>query len=354
MALNITSGKLAELVSGKLEGDASLRLTGAATLADAEAGDVAFLGNPKYAAQAASTKAGCVLLPSAGKPAPCSAAVKIFVEDPQFAFSRVLVMIAESKPKKAPSIDPRAAVDASAKLGKGVSVGAFAVIGAGAEIGDGTTISPQVFIGDRAKVGRDCLLHPQTVVREECVLGDRVILQPGCMIGGDGFGFSTDRKTGKHRKIPQVGNVVVEDDVEIGANVTIDRGAVGATRIGAGTKIDNLVQLAHGVKVGRDCLIVSQVGVSGSTTLGDRVILAGQAGLIGHLNIGDGAIVMAQSGVMNDLEKGQIVFGSPCRPNREAMKLQALTGKLPEIHETIKEIKKKLGLGAKAGEGQGA
>lgn len=344
MALAITVGELVKLVEGALEGDGSWRIEGVAGLNEAGPRDVSFLGNLKYSAAAAATKAGLVFLP-AGRRIECSAPNRIYVEDPQFAFSQVLGLIADARAKSAPTRDEKAAIDPSALLSPDVSVGAFSVIGKNVRIGEGSVISPQVFIGENVRIGKNCLIHPQVVVREDCVLGDRVILQPGCIIGGDGFGFSTDRKTGKHRKIPQIGHVVIGDDVEIGANVTIDRGTVGPTAIGAGTKIDNLVQLGHNVKVGKDCLIVSQVGVSGSTTLGDRVILAGQAGLIGHLHIGDGAIVMAQAGIMNDLEKGQVVWGTPSRPSREAMKLQALYGKLPEIYETIKEIKKKLGLG---------
>lgn len=348
MNIGKTAAELASLVQGELSGDGATMIAGAAGLNEAGPSDVSFLGNPKYAAAAAASKAGCLLLPQSNRSAACPAKAKIFVEDPQFAFSQILILIARQRPKPAPAVDSRSAVDPSARLGRDVTVGAFSVIGPGAQIGDGAVIGPLCFVGEDVRVGKDSLLHPRVVVREGCVLGERVILQPGVVIGGDGFGFSTDRKTGKHRKIPQIGNVVVEDDVEVGANVTVDRATIGSTVIGAGTKIDNLVQLAHNVKTGKDCLIVSQVGVSGSTTLGDRVILAGQAGLIGHLKIGDGAIITAQTGVMNDVEKGAILFGSPARPSREAMKLQALYGKLPEIYEAIKEIKKKLGLGGRA------
>lgn len=343
MPIRTTVAQLAQLSGGDFSGNGEHVLTGVANLSEAGPCDVSFLGNPKYAALAAKTKAGCVFLPSSNRDIACGASNRVFVEDPQHAFSLVQGMIAALRPKPPSGVDARAAVHPEARLEAGVSVGVFSVIEKGARIGAGTVISPHCFVGEGVVIGQDCFLHPRVVVREDCVLGDRVILQPGVVLGGDGFGFTTDKKTGKHRKIPQVGNVVIHNDVEIGANTAIDRAAVGSTVVGAGTKIDNLVQLAHGVKTGKDCLIVSQVGVSGSTVLGDRVILAGQAGLVGHLHIGDGAVVMAQAGIMSDLEKGQLVWGTPSRPHRETLKLLALYGKLPEIYETIKEIKKKFG-----------
>lgn len=344
MGLGKTLAEISHLVGGSLQGDGAFVVDAAAGLKEAGERDISFLGNPKYAAAAAATRAGCLLLPPSNKDLACAAKNRIYVEDPQYAFSQILILIAQQKPPRPPVIDERAAVHAAAKLGARVSVGAFSVVDSGAVVGDDTVIAPQCFIGENVRIGKNCVLHPQSVVRENCVLGDRVILQPGAVIGGDGYGFSTDRKTGKHRKIPQLGNVVLSDDVEIGANTTIDRATTGSTFVAAGTKIDNLVQLGHNVQVGKDCLIVSQVGVSGSTILGDRVILAGQAGLIGHLNIGDGAIVMAQAGVMGNVEKGAMLFGTPCRPHRETLKLQALFGRLPELFDSVKEIKKKLGL----------
>jgi UDP-3-O-[3-hydroxymyristoyl] glucosamine N-acyltransferase len=224
-----------------------------------------------------------------------------------------------------------------------VSVGDFAVIEKGAVVGDRATVSALCFVGADARIGEDCLLHPRSVVMHECVLGKGVILHPGAVIGGDGFGFLTDKKTGRHTKIPQIGNVVLGDRVEVGSNSTIDRGAVGSTVIAEGVQIDNLVQIAHNVRVGQDSVLVSQVGVAGSTTVGRNVILAGQAGVVGHVNIGDGAIVTAQSGVMSDVPPKTTLFGSPGRPHREAFKLQALYGRLPELYEKVKDIEKRLG-----------
>ncbi len=341
LSLQKTASEISQLVGGTLEGDGSIIIDGPAELREAGPAHISFLGNPKYARAAQSSRAGCLLLPTKGKkPSSCAAKARIIVDDPQFAFSKILEMIASLRKKPLPVVSPKADVHHEARMGPDVAVGPFAVLARGALVGEGTIIGAQSFIGENVRIGRHCLIHPRVVIREDCVIGDDVILQPGVVIGGDGYGFSTDKKTGRHRKIPQIGNVVIEDDVEIGANATIDRATIGSTVIGAGTKIDDLVMLAHNVKTGKDCLIVSQAGVSGSTTLGDRVVLAGQTGLIGHLNIGDGAIVMAQSGVMNDIPPGEIVWSTPSRPRVEALKIQALLGRLPEIYETIKKIRK--------------
>ncbi|MBI5625278.1 MAG: UDP-3-O-(3-hydroxymyristoyl)glucosamine N-acyltransferase [Elusimicrobia bacterium] len=338
-----TLAEIAALTGGTLEGDADAVVTGAAGLQEAGPEDVSFLGNPKYASQAQASNAGCLFLPPVTKGSPGKAKSRIYVEDPQYAFSQILWILHDERLKPPPLIDTKSCVHYQAKLGPGVSVGPFAVVERGVLVAEGTSIGAGCCIGENVRIGRYCLIHPRVVIREDCVIGERVVIQPGAVIGGDGYGFSTDKKTGRHRKIPQIGNVVVGDDVEIGANTTIDRATVGSTVIGAGTRIDNLVQLGHNVKTGRDCLIVAQTGVSGSTTLGDRVILAGQAGLVGHIKVGDGAVVTAKTGVMHDIPKGEMHFGIPSRPHREAMKLQVLYGKLPEIYETVKAVKKKFG-----------
>ena len=340
--MKITLRELAKATEGELEGDGDYVVDSGAGLAEAGPRDVAFLENPKYASQVTASKAGCVFLPKDAKGKfRGGPANRIWTAEPKWAFAYILRDIEERQnPKPAPGVSPKADVHPEAKLGPNVSIGAFTVVEAGAQIGEGTVLAPQVYIGRNARVGRDCRIYPQVVVREDCVLGDRNIIHSGTVIGSDGYGFSTDMKTGSHRKIPQVGNVILEDDVEIGSNVSIDRGNTGPTKIGAGTKIDNLVQLGHNVQTGRNCLIVSQVGVSGSTKIGHQVVLAGQAGIVGHITIGDGAIVTAQTGVMTDIEPKAVVFGTPSRPHREAMKLQALFNRLPEMYETIKELAK--------------
>jgi UDP-3-O-[3-hydroxymyristoyl] glucosamine N-acyltransferase len=344
LVVHKTVGELAALVGGRAVGDESYMIEGVTGLAEAGPRDVSFLGNPKYAALALESKAGCLFLPAMAEKAPGGPRNRILVDDPQYAFSLVLRLVESRTPKPMPKLDEKAAIHYGAKLAHGVSVGAFTVVENGASIGEGTVVGPQVFIGENVRIGRDCKIHPRVVIREGCVLGDRVILQPGVVVGGDGYGFSPDRKTGKLRKIPQLGNVVLEDDVEVQANTTIDRGTTGSTLIAAGTKIDNLVQIGHNCRIGEDCLLVSQTGIAGSTTLGRGVITAGQAGLAGHIKIGDRAIISAQTGVMSDVEAGKTMFGSPARPYREAFKLQALVGRLPELFDAVKQIKAKLGI----------
>ena len=341
-----TSAEVARLVGGELQGAGDLKLSALAGLSEAGPGDLSFLGNMKYLAAAAATKAGCVLLPAAARRAPCPAPARIYVADPQYAFSQVLTAIERGRPRPPAAVDPKAHIHPQAHIGAGVSVGPFAVVERGASIGDGSVIAAQCYVGENARIGRDCRLYPQVTVREDCVIGERCILNAGVVVGADGYGFATDRRTGQHRKIPQLGNVVIQDDVELGANTTIDRGTVGATVIGAGTKIDNLVQIGHNCRIGRSCLIVAQVGIAGSTTVGDFVVLGGQVGIAGHLHIGDRVHIGAQSGIMADAEPGQVLFGYPARPHREAFKLQALYAKLPEMHAAVRDIRRKLGIGS--------
>lgn len=343
----MTAAEIAALTGGAASGATETMITRVANVADAGPSDAAFFENRKYGAQAAAAQAGLLFVPSDAADMPCAAKARIVTPEPRAAFSKLLVLIDEAGRTSRPAgVSPRAFVDPAAKLGHGVHVGDFAVIEAGAEIGEGTVVMPQVFIAARARVGKGCLLYPRVVVREDCVIGDQVILHPGAVIGADGFGFLTDKKTGRHTKIPQVGNVIIEERCEIGANATIDRGAVGPTVIKAGTQIDNLVQIAHNVVVGRDSVVVAQVGIAGSTVVGDNVVLAGQAGVAGHLRIGDGAVITAQTGVMSDVPPKSVLFGSPGRPHREAFKLQALFSRLPELFDKVKELESRLGLGS--------
>ncbi len=340
----LTAAEVAALTGGAVLGDASHRVTGVADLADATPADAAFLENRKYGDLAKTAPAGLLFVPPDCADMPCAAKARVVTPEPRGGYAALVNLIdAANRTPRPAGVSPKASVHPTAKLGDGVHVGDFTVIEAGAEIGAGTVLMPQVYVGPGAKVGKDCLFYPRVVLRDDCVVGDGVIIHPGAVIGSDGFGFLTDKKTGKHTKIPQIGNVVIEDRCEIGANTTIDRGAVGSTLVKSGTHIDNLVQLGHNVKVGRDSVLVSQTGVAGSTVVGNNVILAGQAGVAGHLKIGDGAVVTAQTGVMSDVPPKTVLFGSPGRPHREAFKLQALYGRLPELFEKLKELEKKLG-----------
>lgn len=343
----LTAAEVAALTGGTLAGDGAHTVTGVADLADATPADACFLENRKYGELATKAQAGLVFIPPDCADLVFAAKARVVTPEPRAGYAKLVMMIDDATKTPRPAgVSPKASVHPSVKIGHGVHVGDFAVVEAGAELGDGTVLMPQVFIGANTRLGAGCLVYPGVVVREDCVIGARVILHPGCVIGADGFGFLTDKKTGRHTKIPQIGNVVIEDGVEVGANTTIDRGAVGSTLVKNGAQIDNLVQLGHNVRIGRDAVLVSQTGVAGSTVVGNNVILAGQAGIAGHLKIGDGAVVTAQTGVMSDVPPKTVLFGSPGRPHREAFKLQALYGRLPELFEKVKELEKKLGLGA--------
>ncbi|HVQ14117.1 MAG TPA: UDP-3-O-(3-hydroxymyristoyl)glucosamine N-acyltransferase [Vicinamibacterales bacterium] len=325
--------ELAARLECRLEGDGELDVTRVAGIQDARPGDVTFLANPKYEKLLASTQATAVILKEEAQAAPCA---MLRARDPYLAFARAVGLFAPvSRP--APGVHTLAAIAADARVGADVSVGPFVAIGEGARIGDRTVIYPNVTIGAGAIVGSDCIIHSNVAVRERCTVGDRVILQNGVVVGGDGYGF-VRRGDGTHEKIPQVAVVVIEDDVELGANTTVDRPAVGETRIKAGTKIDNLVQIGHGVTVGRNVLMAAQVGIAGSTDVEDDVVFGGQVGVGGHLTIGRGAIAVGQSGVTNSLDPGAFVAGYPAIENREWRKASVLFRRLPEMKRRIEQL----------------
>ncbi|MBI4056578.1 MAG: UDP-3-O-(3-hydroxymyristoyl)glucosamine N-acyltransferase [Elusimicrobia bacterium] len=338
--MKLTLKEIASWVSGELKSSTNIVIHGVAGLELATSKELSYLGNVKYIDLLKTTQAGCVLLPLEFKSRPdlgYSGPV-IYVPNTQWAFVQILRGIEKEYKPKHPrgTPHPTAFIHPTAKLGKHSSVGAGCVVEEGAEIGDFSVLYPQAYVGHHAKIGKHCLIYPQVVLRENCELGDRVIVHAGTVIGSDGYGYLL--QNGKHEKIPQIGRVVIEEEVEIGANTTIDRATTGETRIGAGTKIDNLVQIAHNVKVGKNCLIISQVGVAGSSELGDSVVLAGQVGVADHAKLGNRVVVGAQSGAMGNVPDGAILFGSPARPHREAMRLHALLGKLPEMYETLKKL----------------
>jgi UDP-3-O-[3-hydroxymyristoyl] glucosamine N-acyltransferase len=336
----LTVAELSALVGGDYAPDhASVTITGLAALDEAQPGEISFFGHPRYAADLKTTKASAVLVPRdfAGEtPSAC-----IRVDDPSSAFTVVTQQFTPVPVASAPGIHPSAVVDPSAKIAPDASVQAQAVIEAEVVVGAGTVIGSGCYVGRGARLGAGCVLHPHVVVREECELGDRVILHSGVVVGSDGFGYDT--KNGRHTKIPQSGRVVVENDVEIGANTTIDRARFGRTVIGEGTKIDNLVMIAHNVVIGRHCIICAQVGISGSTRIGDYVVLAGQAGIVGHIRVGDGAIVGAQSGLSNDLEPKAIVVGSPPRPIGEWKRSIVRIDRLGKLYDRVKKLEERAG-----------
>jgi UDP-3-O-[3-hydroxymyristoyl] glucosamine N-acyltransferase len=339
----LSAEDIAKKVQGSLQGDGRVEIENAAGLDESTSRHLSFFHNVKYLHSLENTQAGVVLIPENldGVRLPAEKTF-IRVKNPQWAFAQILNLFDQERKKHPKGVSPQAAIDAGADVDKSAGIGPFAVIEAGAKVGARTVVYAGAYIGRGCTVGEDCIIYPNVVLREDTQVGQRVIIHAGTVLGADGYGFATIG--GRHQKIPQIGRVVVEDDVELGANVTIDRATTGETRIGAGTKIDNLVHLAHNVQVGRDCLIVAQVGVAGSTKVGNKVTLGGQVGIVGHVTIGDGAVITAQTGVMNDVAAGAVLFGTPARPHREAMKLQALFGKLPEIYEALRALKKKFEL----------
>ena len=331
--------KLAELVtlcSGALDGgDAALEIRGVGSLSEALPGEVSFLSNPRYSHQLAETKASAVLVRSDWEgPHTCAL---IRVEDPNRAFADIAVALSPPALTYAPGVHPSAVVHADAVLGDDVHIGPHCVVEAGAKVGAGSVLVASCYIGHGASVGAACRLHPHVSVRAYCSLGDRVWIHDGSVIGSDGFGYAPS-KDGSWEKIPQLGIVAVGDDVEIGANVTIDRARFGATRIGKGVKIDNLVQIAHNVQIGENTVMAAQVGISGSTRIGSVVQLGGQAGLAGHLEIGDRAVVGAQAGVTKSVPPATFVSGYPAMEHKRAMLLQAHLGKLPDLRKRVQAL----------------
>src|SRR5258706_9279788 len=298
--------ELAERLACRLEGDGEIEIVRVAGIEDAGPGDLTFVANPKYLASVATTRASAVVLRN---DAPAGSSAVLRAADPYLAFSRAVGIFAPPWQPE-PGVHPMAAVAPDAHLGDRVSVGAFVSVGEGVVVGDRTIILPNVTIGRGARIGVDCIVHSNVSIRERVTIGDRVVLQNGVVIGGDGYGF-VRRGDGPHEKIPQVATGVIEDDVELGANTTVDRPAGGETRIKAGPEIDNLVQIAHGVVVGRNVLMAAQVGIAGSSEIGDDVMFGGQVGVGGHLTIGRGVVAVGQSGVTNSVEPGRMVAGYP-------------------------------------------
>lgn len=332
----ISVGELAKLVGGELTGDAERLITSVAPIDKAGPHSATFAQDRRTAALHKDQDFGVVLGP---EDTPQIASSLIRVPHPRLAWNKVLAYFAPevSLPQ---GIDSSAQISPDAKLGQNVTVGSFVVIGPKAQVGAGSILYPGVYLGHRAKVGRDCLLYPNVVIREDVQIGDRVIIGPGTVVGSDGFGFVNSG--GKHHKVPQIGAVIIEDDVELGANVTVDRAMMGTTRIGRGTKTDNLLQIAHNVEVGEDCLLVAQVGIAGSTILGDGVIMAGQSGAAGHQKIGSGSTVMARGLVVGDLPPGSQVSGVPARPHKEELRARAASLRLPKDLKRLKQLEQRV------------
>ena len=327
------------MCDGKLLGDPAQQITGAASLVEATDGEVSFFNNPKYAAQLRKTRASAVFVPSDFSEQ--IAAAQIRVSNPAKAFEQVVLKLAPKPIEFAPGIHPSAIVDPSVRLGTRVSIQPHAVIETGATIGDFTVIGAGSYIGHETIVGANCIIYPHVTIRERTRIGARVVIHSGAIIGADGFGF--EPAEGRYEKVPQVGIVQIDDDVEIGANTTIDRARFGRTWIQEGAKIDNLVQVAHNVVIGKHTVIAAQTGIAGSVHIGQRVLIGGQAGIIGHIEVGDNTAIGAQSGISKNISGGAW-WASPAVPLAEAKQQIAWVRRLGKLFARVKEIEKKLGL----------
>ncbi|MDO8683859.1 MAG: UDP-3-O-(3-hydroxymyristoyl)glucosamine N-acyltransferase [Armatimonadota bacterium] len=334
--MRTTVRDLAELVGGELLGDGSCEITGVSSIEEAMPGDLVFAQDPRYLRQAAESAASAIVAQqgarNTGKPL-------ILVEEPRYAFARILEMFGPTS-KVEPGIHPTAHTGEIFRSGENVSIQYGCYIGDNVTLGDRVHIHPLSHIADNVTIGSDVVIHPFVCIQQGAVIGDRVTIHSSSVIGSDGFGFVM--VDGVQRKIPQIGNVVIGDDVEIGANVTIDRARTGSTEIGAGTKIDNLVHVAHNVKIGKNCLIVALTGIAGSVTIGDGVVLAGQSGVKDHVRIGNNVIAAARAGVIGDLEDGARVSGFPARSHCEQMRVSAAMLRLPDIMKLVAKLEKRI------------
>lgn len=332
-----TLKEIAALIEGKVIGDPNIVITGISGIKEASAGDITFLANPKYASLADKTLASAII---ASCDAPVLPKPAILTENPSLAFVKIVEVFSSHPAARPTGVHPSAVLGKNVSLGKNIAIGPYSVIEEGASLGDHTVIYSGCFVGSGTKIGSHALIYPNVSIRERITIGERVIIHSGAVIGSDGFGFVAIK--GIHHKIPQIGTVEIGDDVEIGANVTIDRARFDKTMIGSGTKIDNLVQIAHNVVIGENSIIVAQVGISGSTVVGNSVTLAGQAGIVGHITIGDRAVVMAKSGVTKSVAADTMVWGIPAKPENIAKRVNACIQSLPKLFETVARLKKKI------------
>jgi UDP-3-O-[3-hydroxymyristoyl] glucosamine N-acyltransferase len=347
--MSLTVSQIAAKVGGCVEGDGTIPITGMAGVEEAGPGDITFLADPRYAAAAARTKAAAILVSESWKgAAPC---VCVRVANPDRAFTVVAGLLAPPTVRHERGVHPTAIVADGVQLGQDVCVGPYCVLEPGAKVGDRTVLDAGCYLGQGTAVGRDCRLYPHVTVREYAKIGDRVIIHNGAVIGSDGFGYY--REGAEWKKIPQVGVVEIGNDVEIGANVTVDRARFGKTVIGKGVKIDNLVQIAHNVQIGDNTAMAAQVGISGSAKIGKNCQIGGQAGFAGHLEVGDNSVVGAQSGVAKDLPSGSYHFGTPSLPMDRWKKIFAMNLRLPEVRQKMADMEKRLAELEKKSKGAG-
>jgi len=332
-----TLKEIAGIVDGEIVGDKNTVVTGICGIKEAKEGDLTFIANPRYLSLMNHTKASAIITSRDVKSAPKPI---IRTDNPSTAFARMVSLMAPNEVKRPKGIHPTAVIGEKVKLGRNVAIQPYVVIEDNVEVKDNTVLYTGTYVGHHAKIGKDCVVYPYVIIRERVVIQNRVIIHGGTVIGSDGFGFSTVK--GVHHRIPQIGNVVIEDDVEIGANVTIDRARFDKTIIKKGTKVDNLVQIAHNVVVGDNSIIVAQSGISGSTTIGKNVTLAGQSGVIGHINIGDNAVVAAQAGVTKSVPPNACVSGYPAKPHTVAKRINACVQNLPDLYKKVRVLEEEI------------
>jgi UDP-3-O-[3-hydroxymyristoyl] glucosamine N-acyltransferase len=337
--VSVTVQQLAELVHGRVIGDGDLEITAARPLGEAQAGDITFVEDDKHAHHLHRCQASAAVVPPS---VPANGLAIIQVADPLSAFITIVRHLHGREEPPPHGIDPRASVHATAQVGPDVSLLPFAVVGEQSILGARCRLHSGVVIGRHCRLGDDVVIYPNAVLYDGTVLGNRVIVHANAVLGADGFGYRPHG--GRHVKVPQLGHVEIGDDVEVGACTTIDRGTFQATRIGEGTKIDNLVQVAHNCRIGRHNLLVSQMGIAGSSSTGDYVVAAGQVGIVDHIHIGDGAVIGGQAGVTKDVPAGQHMLGSPATPERDQKRILMSLEKLPEIRRDLRRIKQHLGL----------
>jgi UDP-3-O-[3-hydroxymyristoyl] glucosamine N-acyltransferase len=328
-----TLGELAEYVGGRVIGDPNVVIKSAATLGRAGEGDISFLANARYEKQVQTTKASAVIV---GKETPKTNVPLLVVEDPYYAFMQIMVLLHGHRKHKKVGISPRASISDSAKVGVDCHIHDFVTISDEARIGDGCIIYPNVYVGQDVQIGNDNIIYPNVTIYDGCKIGNRVIINANSTIGEDGFGYASHK--GMHHKIPQTGTVIIEDDVEIGACCGIERGTLGDTVIGQGSKLGDLVTIGHGTKIGAHCLLVAQVGIAGSTTLGHHCVVGGQVGIVGHINIGNNVTIAAQAGVINNIPDGKVVLGAPAIEANQGKRAYSMIEYLPEMRQNIRRL----------------
>lgn len=337
-----TVQQIAALLNGEIEGDPQVKIAGPSKIEEGKPGTISFLANPKYEAYAYQTNASALLVSRSFAPAQKISATLIRVDDVYGAITTLLGYYEQKKNTGSGKISEQAFIHPEVQMGEGVSVGPFAVIEQGASIGGGTIVHPQVYIGPGARIGENVLLYPGVRIYADCVVGDRCIIHSNAVIGSDGFGFSRE-DSGEYRKIPQIGNAVLEEDVEIGANTVIDRATMGSTIIRKGCKLDNLIQIAHNVEVGENTVMAAQVGIAGSTKIGQGVQMGGQVGIVGHVRIADGVKLQAKTGVGSNLDQaGEAYGGFPAIPHGEFLRAYLLIKRLPEMFRKLAQLEKKV------------